>query len=100
MNKQSNWIILIVIILGATALGYNTWYKQQLQQDTVTAGTTHAIDNQISGALTGQQRPDFTLKDMSLDGTYVNNRRIEQTKLRNNQKIKMGNTQLEYHEKR
>jgi pSer/pThr/pTyr-binding forkhead associated (FHA) protein len=42
----------------------------------------------------------FTLKDMSLDGTYVNNRRIEQTKLRNNQKIKMGNTQLEYHEKR
>lgn len=42
----------------------------------------------------------FTLKDMSMDGTYVNNRRIEQTKLRNNQKIKMGNTQLEYHEKR
>lgn len=42
----------------------------------------------------------FNLKDMSLDGTFVNDRRIEQAKLKNNQKVRMGNTQLEYHEKR
>jgi hypothetical protein len=42
----------------------------------------------------------FNLKDMSLNGTFVNNRRIEKAKLKNNQKIKLGNTQLEYHEKR
>jgi len=65
MNKQSNWIILVLVILGAGVLGYNTWYKQQLQQDTVAAGsipedTTLAI----SGPQKGQKRPDFTLKDM------------------------------------
>jgi pSer/pThr/pTyr-binding forkhead associated (FHA) protein len=37
---------------------------------------------------------------MSLSGTFVNNKRIEQTALSNNQIIKVGNTQLEYHEKR
>lgn len=42
----------------------------------------------------------FTLKDMSLNGTFVNDRRIETTTLKNKQVIKMGNTQLEYHEKR
>lgn len=41
----------------------------------------------------------FLLKDMSLAGTFVNNKKIEQTNLRNNQKIKMGNTELVYHER-
>jgi hypothetical protein len=42
----------------------------------------------------------FNIKDMSLSGTFVNNRQIEQAKLKNNQKIRLGNTQLIYHEKR
>ncbi|MDD2696452.1 MAG: FHA domain-containing protein [Anaerolineales bacterium] len=42
----------------------------------------------------------FTLKDMSLNGTFVNNQRIEQASLKNRQTIKMGNTELIYHEKR
>jgi hypothetical protein len=42
----------------------------------------------------------FNLKDMSLSGTFVNNRRIEHAVLQNNQTIKVGNTQLVYHEKR
>jgi hypothetical protein len=42
----------------------------------------------------------FTLKDMSLNGTFINNQRIEQSTLKNRQTVKMGNTQLEYHEKR
>jgi hypothetical protein len=42
----------------------------------------------------------FTLKDMSLDGTFINNRRIELASLRNRQIIRIGNTELVYHEKR
>ncbi|MBN1303689.1 MAG: FHA domain-containing protein [Anaerolineales bacterium] len=42
----------------------------------------------------------FTLKDISLSGTYCNNKRIEQASLVNGQKIRMGNTELVYHEKR
>jgi hypothetical protein len=42
----------------------------------------------------------FNLKDMSREGTYINNRRIEQTRLKNRSTIKMGNTELVYHEKR
>ena len=42
----------------------------------------------------------FNLKDMSREGTYINNRQIEQTKLKNRSTIKMGNTELVYHEKR
>jgi len=42
----------------------------------------------------------FNIKDMSLSGTFINNKRIEQTSLKNNQKIKVGNTELVYHEKR
>jgi len=37
---------------------------------------------------------------MSREGTYINNRQIEQTKLKNRSTIKMGNTELVYHEKR
>jgi len=42
----------------------------------------------------------FTLKDMSLSGTYVNSRKIERTQLGNGQTIRMGNTSLKYHERR
>jgi hypothetical protein len=42
----------------------------------------------------------FNLKDMSLSGTFVNNRKIERTQLTSGQKIRMGNTELIYHEKR
>ena len=42
----------------------------------------------------------FNLKDMSMNGTFVNNRRIEQVILRNQQTIRLGSTELVYHEKR
>jgi hypothetical protein len=42
----------------------------------------------------------FTVKDMSLSGTYINNRKIEQARLSNGQRIRLGNTELVYHEKR
>lgn len=40
------------------------------------------------------------LKDMSQQGTYINGRRINQEHLENRQAIRMGNTQMVYHEKR
>jgi hypothetical protein len=42
----------------------------------------------------------FTVKDMSLSGTFINNKKIEHAKLTNGQKIRMGNTEMVYHEKR
>jgi hypothetical protein len=42
----------------------------------------------------------FTLKDMSLSGTYLNNRKIERSQLADGQTIRMGNTSMVYHEKR
>jgi hypothetical protein len=42
----------------------------------------------------------FTLKDMSLSGTFINKRRVERTELVNNSTILMGNTTMVYHEKR
>jgi hypothetical protein len=42
----------------------------------------------------------FTIKDMSLNGTFVNNKRVEITQLKNQQTIHLGNTELVYHEKR
>ena len=42
----------------------------------------------------------FNLKDMSLDGTFVNNRKIELVSLKNRQVIKVGNTEMVYHERR
>ncbi len=42
----------------------------------------------------------FSLKDMSMEGTYINGRKIERTQLANGQKIRMGNTEMIYHEKR
>jgi hypothetical protein len=42
----------------------------------------------------------FTLKDISLSGTFINKKRIQQSRLANNCTIKMGNTEMIYHEKR
>jgi hypothetical protein len=42
----------------------------------------------------------FSLKDMSLAGTYINGKKIQLTHLSNGQKIRMGNTEMVYHEKR
>lgn len=42
----------------------------------------------------------MTLKDMSRQGTFINGRKIEMAKLENEQAIRMGNTQMVYHEKR
>lgn len=42
----------------------------------------------------------FALKDMSMAGTYIENRKIERVQLMNGQRIRMGNTELVYHEKR
>jgi hypothetical protein len=42
----------------------------------------------------------FDLKDMSLSGTFINNRKIERVQLTNGQRIRMGNTDLVYHERR
>jgi pSer/pThr/pTyr-binding forkhead associated (FHA) protein len=42
----------------------------------------------------------MTLKDMSRAGTFINGRKIELTTLQDEQAIRMGNTQMVYHEKR
>ena len=42
----------------------------------------------------------FTLKDMSLSGTFINKRRVERAQLTNKSTIHMGNTEMVYHEKR
>ena len=42
----------------------------------------------------------FALKDISLSGTFINNKRIERAHLLNGQRVRMGNTELVYHEKR
>jgi hypothetical protein len=42
----------------------------------------------------------FTIKDMSMGGTFVNKRKIEQTRLSDRQSIRMGNTSMTYRERR
>ncbi|HEY59744.1 MAG TPA: FHA domain-containing protein [Anaerolineae bacterium] len=42
----------------------------------------------------------FTLKDISMSGTLINNRKTEYSHLRDKQRIRMGNTEMIYHEKR
>lgn len=42
----------------------------------------------------------FTLKDMSLTGTFINKRKVERAQLTNNCTIHMGNTEMVYHERR
>jgi hypothetical protein len=43
---------------------------------------------------------NFSIKDMSMNGTFINNKRIQRSQLANGQRIRMGNTELVYHEKR
>jgi hypothetical protein len=42
----------------------------------------------------------FLIKDMSKGGTFLNNRRVELTELADRQKLRLGNTEMIYHEKR
>jgi hypothetical protein len=42
----------------------------------------------------------FTLKDISISGTYVDGKKVDVAKLKNNQRIRMGKTEMIYHEKR
>jgi len=42
----------------------------------------------------------ISIKDMSREGTFVNNQKVEHGTLRNKQTIRVGNTQLVYFEKR
>ncbi len=49
--------------------------------------------------LTGDGK-QFSVKDMSLSGTFINNKKIELARLVNGQRIRMGNTEMVYHEKR
>ncbi|RPI91485.1 MAG: FHA domain-containing protein [Chloroflexi bacterium] len=42
----------------------------------------------------------FSLKDMSMSGTFINNRKVERVQLADGQRIRMGNTEMVYHEKR
>jgi len=42
----------------------------------------------------------FSIKDMSLAGTFINGRKVERSPLANGHKIRMGNTEMVYHEKR
>ena len=42
----------------------------------------------------------FTIKDMSLSGTFINKKRKEQSILSDRNIIRMGNTEMVYHEKR
>jgi hypothetical protein len=42
----------------------------------------------------------FTIKDMSLTGTFIDKKKIEQTTLKDGQVIRVGNTDLVYYERR
>ncbi len=42
----------------------------------------------------------FTLKDISMSGTYLDGKKIEVSRLRNGQRISMGDSEMVYHEKR
>jgi len=42
----------------------------------------------------------FTLKDISMSGTYIGGKKIEVARLRPNQRIRMGKSEMVYHEKR
>lgn len=42
----------------------------------------------------------FTIKDISMTGTYINGKKIEQVRLSDGQHIRMGKTEFVYHEKR
>jgi len=61
-NKQSNSLIIALVIIGAATIGYNTWYKNQLARDT--AMPAEVEETTIANSNIGRQRPNFTLKDM------------------------------------
>lgn len=42
----------------------------------------------------------FTVKDISMGGTYINGRKIEESRLSNGNRLRMGKTEFVYHEKR
>lgn len=42
----------------------------------------------------------FSLKDISLKGTFLNGRKVEQARLADGARIQLGNTTLSYHERR
>lgn len=42
----------------------------------------------------------FTLKDLSISGTQLDGKKIDVARVRNNQRIRVGKTELVYHEKR
>jgi hypothetical protein len=42
----------------------------------------------------------FSLQDISLNGTFLNGRKIEQASLRDGQNLRVGNTTMVYHERR
>ena len=42
----------------------------------------------------------FLIKDMSISGTYLNNKKVEEARLSDGQKVRMGNTEFIYREKR
>lgn len=42
----------------------------------------------------------FTLKDISIAGTFIDGKKIEVARLRPNQRIRMGKSEMVYHEKR
>jgi pSer/pThr/pTyr-binding forkhead associated (FHA) protein len=42
----------------------------------------------------------FQIKDMSMAGMFIDGRRVETTQLADRQTIRIGNTELVYHEKR
>ena len=42
----------------------------------------------------------FTIKDLSLEGTFLNGKKIEISQLRTNQVLKVGNTEMVYHERK
>lgn len=74
------------VILGSDAL------KADIAFPDPDVSPQHAI---LSG--TGSH---FTIKDMSASGTYVDGRRVEMTQLADRAAIRIGNTDLVYHEKR
>jgi hypothetical protein len=42
----------------------------------------------------------FSLKDISMSGTFINGSKVEQARLSNGNRIRMGKTEMVYHEKR
>jgi len=57
-------------------------------------------DIQAQHAILKGEDTYFTIKDISLSGTLVNNRKIEYSRLQDKQRIRMGKTEIVYHEKR